>query len=165
MSAPSRRPLGAGVIAIPALCALIASGCAGSPRQSDANTVTASTTAAALPGTPGCFWLRSFDGSWTALNQTQLLVYAPLTSPPYLVQLFEPIPTLKFAERLGFEDVEHSGQICNNTQDDAIIPNWTPHRVPITAVRRITQQEARTLMLANGLKVRPEKTGPQKAGT
>ena len=159
MSDPLRYHRGILLAAVSCLSALIASGCASAPPQGGANTAAANTTAAALPGTPGCFWLRSFDGSWTVLNQSQLLVYAPPTSAPYLVQLFQPIPTLKFAERLGFEDVEHSGQICNNAQDVAIIPNWTPHRVPITAVRQITPEEARTLMLANGLKVRPPKAG------
>jgi hypothetical protein len=162
MSFLSRRRAGARALAISPLLALVvlaSGGCAGTPREGAGNTAPGASTTAGLPGQPGCFWLRNFDGSWTALNQRELLVYAPLTSPPYLVQLFEPIPTLKFAERLGFEDVEHSGQICDRAQDDAIIPNWTPHRVPITAVRQVTRQEARRLMLANGLKVPPQKAG------
>ncbi|HEY7929663.1 MAG TPA: DUF6491 family protein [Steroidobacteraceae bacterium] len=139
------------------LIALMGSGCASGPRD----TLAAGPNPpdlAALPGKPGCFWLRNFDGSWTALNQRQLLVYAPLTSPPYLVQLFQPIPTLRFAQRLGFEDVERSGMICNNAADYAIVPNWQPHRVTITAVHQVTEQEARQLLLANGLKAPRQKT-------
>jgi hypothetical protein len=136
--------------------ALLASGCASGPQ----NTLAPGPNPhdlAALPGKPGCFWLRNFDGSWTALNQRQLLVYAPLTSPPYLVQLFEPVPTLRFAERLGFEDVEHTGMICNGAADDVIVPNWQPHRIVITAVHQVTPEEARQLLLANGLKAPPQK--------
>jgi hypothetical protein len=74
------------------------------------------------------------------------------------VQLFQPIPTLRFAQRLGFEDVERSGMICNNAADYAIVPNWQPHRVTITAVHQVTEQEARQLLLANGLKAPRQKT-------
>lgn len=133
------------------LIAVLASGCASGPKHSVAPGPNPYALAS-LPGKPGCFWLRSFDGSWTALNERQLLVYAPLTSPPYLVQLFEPIPNLKFAERLGFEDVERTGLICDSRLDYAIVPNWTPHRIAITAVRQVTPEQARQLLLSNGLK-------------
>lgn len=138
------------------LIGLSAGGCATGPRTSVAPGPNPHSLTA-LPGKPGCFWLRSFDGSWTALNDRQLLVYAPLSGPPYLVQLFEPIPTLKFAERLGFEDVEHTGMICDSASDFAIVPNWTPHRVPITAIRQVTPEQARQLLLSNGLKAPPLK--------
>lgn len=138
------------------LFALLAGGCATGPRNSVAPGPDPHDLAA-LPGKPGCFWLRNFDGSWTALNQRQLLVYAPLTSPPYLLQLFEPIPTLKFAERMGFEDVERTGRICDSAADYALVPNWQPHRVVITAVHQVTEEEARQLLLANGLKAPRQK--------
>jgi hypothetical protein len=147
------RALGVSLLSV-----LFASGCASGPRNAVAPGPNPHDIAA-LPGKPGCFWLRNFDGSWTVLNQRQLLVYAPLTRPPYLVQLFEPIPTLKFAERLGFEDIERSGQICDSAQDMAIVPNWTPHRIPITAVRQVSRQEERQLLLSNGLKAPPQKAG------
>jgi hypothetical protein len=140
------------------LIALLASGCASVAGKNVAPGPNPYDLAA-LPGKPGCFWLRSFDGSWTALNQRQLLVYAPLTSPPYLVQLFEPVVTLKFAERLGFEDTEHTGMICDGNSDVAIIPNWNPHRVFITAVRQVTPEQARQLLLSNGLKAPGKKAG------
>ena len=138
------------------LATLLAGGCATASRDTLASGPNPADLAA-LPGKPGCFWLRNFDGSWTALNQRQLLVYAPLTSPPYLVQLFEPVPTLRFAERLGFEDVERTGMICNNAADYAIVPNWHPHRIVITAVHQVTAEQARQLLLANGLKAPRQK--------
>jgi len=138
------------------LCILFAGGCASGPIGA-ARAGPSPHDLASLPGRPGCFWLRAFDGSWTALNQRQLLVYAPLTSPPYLVQLFQPIPTLQFTERLGFEATAHSGQICNNTQDYLLVPNWQPHRIPITAVHQVTPEQARELLHANGLKAPRQK--------
>lgn len=108
---------------------------------------------AALPGKPACFWLINFDGSWTALNQTELIVYAPLTAPPYLIKLFEPVINLKFDQRLGFEDSEHTGKICDTTQDDLLVPDYEPHRIPIVAVRQLSKSEQVQLLKANGLKV------------
>jgi hypothetical protein len=108
---------------------------------------------AALPGKPGCFWLRNFDGSWTVLNDRQLIVYAPLYSHPYLIQLFEPIPNLKFDQRLGFLDTERTGMICDDKQDDLLVPNWTPHRVPIVAVRELTTSQARQLLADNHIQL------------
>ncbi len=111
-------------------------------------------TAAVLPGQPGCFWLRNFDGSWTVLNQTELIVYAPLTGHnAYLIKLFEPVINLKFDERLGFEDVEHSGQICDRAADFLVVPNYAPHRITIVAVRHLSQPEIVQLLRTNGLKV------------
>ncbi len=152
MSAQLRRLLRA--VFVPALYALVACGCASGPGTADQAQATA-----ALPGKPGCFFLVNFDGSWTVLNQRELLVYAPLTSPPFLVQLFEPVISLRFAERLGFEDSEHTGMICNNAGDYAVVPNYEPHRIPISAVHQVTRAEARALMLANGLKVPSQKAG------
>ncbi len=106
-----------------------------------------------LPGKPGCFWLRNFDGSWTALNQTELIVWAPLTANPYYIKLLEPVINLKFDERLGFQDVERTGQICNDADDELVVPNYAPHRIPIVAVRQITPPEEVQLLKANGLKV------------
>ena len=127
-------------------------GCATSaPESSGAG---AQRTAAALPGTPGCFWLRNFDGSWTVLSQTELIVYAPLTGDnAYLVKLFQPVINLKFDERLGFEDVEHTGRICNGADDYVVVPNYEPHRITITAVRHLSKPEIVQLLRSHGQKV------------
>lgn len=127
-------------------------GCATSaPDNSGAS---AQRTAAALPGTPGCFWLGNFDGSWTALSQTELIVYAPLVgNNAYLIKLFQPVINLKFDERLGFEDVEHSGQICDGAADYLLVPNFEPHRITITAVRHLSKPEIVQLLRSHGQKV------------
>lgn len=153
MSALIKHPLR--TLGLTVLIALLASGCVSGPKSAGANGPNPYALAT-LPGKPACFWLRSFDGSWTALNERQLLVYAPL-SMAYLVQLLEPVTTLRFAERLGFEDSEHTGMICDGHSDFALIPNWTPHRVVITAVRQVTPEQARQLLLSNGLKAPRQK--------
>jgi hypothetical protein len=104
---------------------------------------------AALPGKPGCFWLRNFDGSWTVLNDQELIVYVPLRSQPYLIKLFAPVPDLKFDQRLGFQDVEHSGMICNGELDNLAVPHWAPHLIPIVAVRRLSAVQERQLLAEN----------------
>lgn len=107
---------------------------------------------APLPGKPGCFWISNFDGSWTVLNESELIVYAPLYSKPYLIRLFAPVPTLRLHERLGFADAEHTGMICNGAMDDLLVPHSEPHRVPIVAVRGLTMPQARRLLLENHIK-------------
>lgn len=120
--------------------------------------------ASTLPGKPGCFRLSDFNGSWTVLNDGELVVYAPLYSRPYLVKLFDPVPTLRFHERLGFADVEGTGMICDGTIDELVVPHWEPHRVPIVAVRELTVPQARRLLAENHIKPprgqRPGKGNP-----
>jgi hypothetical protein len=146
-------------IALLAAAATILSGCASSPSSQGAGVAAAlespSQKSAALPGTPGCFWLSNFDGSWTVLNDSELIVYAPLYSRPYLIRLFEPVPTLKYKERLGFADAEPSGMICNDTMDDLVVPHWQPNRIPIVAVRKLTVPQAERLLAENHIKLQP----------
>ena len=117
--------------------------------------------AAALPGKPGCFFLSNFQGSWEVLSNDELIVYAPLYANPYLIKLFEPIPTLPFAQRLGFRDIEHTGMICDNADDDVVVPNWQPHDIPIVALHQLTVQQAAQLLRSHALKspYRNEKAG------
>ncbi|HTW74405.1 MAG TPA: DUF6491 family protein [Steroidobacteraceae bacterium] len=151
------------LIAVGLLAALIATvlGCASGPgpgsgasrnANQGANQRAGRQPGAALPGTPACFYLINFDGSWTVLSDTELIVYAPLYSNPYYIRLLQPVLNLRFDEHLGFVDVEHSGMICNNAYDDLLVPNWTPHRVPIVAVRRLTLPESRQLLIAHHIK-------------
>ena len=146
-------------IVLLAAAVTIVSGCASSPSSQGAGVAAAlaspSQNAAALPGTPGCFWLSNFDGSWTVLNDSELIVYAPLYSRPYLIKLFEPVPTLKFKERLGFADAERTDMICNDAMDDLVVPHWEPNRIPIVAVRKLTVPEAEHLLADNHIKLQP----------
>lgn len=159
--------IAAGLLAAAAML----SGCATSPSSQGAGFTadvgSSSQNRKSIPGKPGCFWLRNFDGSWTVLNDSELIVYGPLDSEPYLVKLFEPVPTLKFDRRLGFADNAHTGMICNDSMDDLLVPHWNPHRVPIVAVHRLTVPEAKRLLAKNHLNQpqRPKKPkGARLAG-
>lgn len=163
------RPLRCSAIGLFAVIAAAAlSGCASSPSSQAAGYAQSmggtNRTLATLPGKPACFWLRNFDGSWTVLNDSELIVHAPLQSRPYLIKLFEPVMGLRFHERLGFEDTGHTGMICNDSMDDLVVPHWQPHRVPITAVRALTKPQADHLLAENHIEVparpQPHKTTP-----
>lgn len=144
-----------GLFAVIAAAAL--SGCASSPSSQAAgyaeNMGGTNRALATLPGKPACFWLRNFDGSWIVLNNSELVIYAPLQSRPYLIKLFEPVIGLRFHERLAFEATGHTGMICNDSMDDLIVPHWQPHRVPITAVHALTKAQADHLLAENHIKV------------
>lgn len=123
--------------------AVVALACATTHRQGGAGAPTA-----ALPGTPGCFWLRNvFD--WTVLNNSELIVHAPLLQDAYLVTLFEPVFDLDFHLNLGFDDVEHTGLICGPARDYLVVPHYTPPRIPIVAVQKLTAPEQVRLLRAS----------------
>jgi hypothetical protein len=101
-----------------------------------------------LPGKSACFWQSNFQGDWTVLNDSTLIVRAPLSKDAYVVKLFEPVFDLPFKQRLGFESTEHTGQICGD--DYLIVPEWQPPRVPIVAVHALTMAEQDQLLRAAG---------------
>lgn len=159
------RPLRCLAVSLLAAAAAVLGACASSPSSQGAgvaaNLGSKRQETAALPGKPGCFWLSNFDGSWTVLNPSELIVYAPLYSKPYLIKLFEPVPVLKFRERLGFLNSEHTGMICDGTMDDLVVPDWQPARIPIVAVRELTAAQAQQLMAANHIEL-PRRAKPAK---
>jgi hypothetical protein len=68
----------------------------------------------------------------------------------YVIKLFEPVFSLSFKQGLGFEDREHSGQICNRGDDYLIVPEFQPAQVPIVAVHALTPDEEDALLQAAG---------------
>ena len=107
----------------------------------------ASAPTAALPGTPGCFWLKSFN-DWTVLNDSELIVHAPLTQDAYLVKLFQPVFGLNYYFNLGFVDVMQNGYICGPSRDYLAVPRYTPPRIIITAVQKLSASEQVQLLQA-----------------
>jgi hypothetical protein len=100
---------------------------------------------APLPGTEACIFTVNLN-DWTVIDNSTLIVYAPLRKDPYLVKLFEPIFDLQFRESLGFEDIEHNGQLC---KDDYVVARGdSPRRTPITAVRALTPDQAKQIIAA-----------------
>ena len=114
-----------------------------------ARTSTETAQNASLPGQPACFWVRNVN-DWTVLNDSELIVHAPLKQDAYLVKLFAPVFDLNFHIRLGFQDVEHTGQICNDSRDNLIIRGYSPPSVPIVAVRKLTMPEQAALLRPSG---------------
>ena len=136
-----------------ALCA-VAVGCATTSRAPPANSeLDKLTKRENLPQTPGCFWRSDFQGDWTVLNESTLIVRAPLRKDAYVVKLFEPVIDLRFKQRLGFEDKLHTGRICDNGDDYLVVPG-EPLRVPITAVRVLTKDQQTQLLQAAGKSAR-----------
>ena len=123
-------------------------GCASSP----ATTPSAQETAA-LPGKPACFFLVNFRGDWTVLNDSTLIAHTPPGPQAYLIKLFRPVTGLRFNQALGFRDREHTGQICDNSQDDVVFRRRSQPPVSITAVREITPVEQAQLLKAAGLPI------------
>ena len=98
-----------------------------------------------LPGTEACIFTVNLN-DWTVIDNSTLIVYAPLRKDPYLVKLFAPIFDLQFRESLGFEDIEHNGQLC---KDDYVVARGdSPLRTPITAVRALTPEQAKQMIAA-----------------
>jgi len=105
-----------------------------------------------LPGTDACFWTRSLQ-DWTVLDDSTLLVHAPMAKDAYLVKLIAPIFGLSFHETLGFEGGGgNPGQICGQTAY-VIARNaggGIPDRQPVSAVRALTPAEAKHLLASRG---------------
>jgi hypothetical protein len=99
-----------------------------------------------LLGTASCLWISSIR-NWDVIDQSTLIVYAPMPNDAYLVKLFQPIPDLIYHDQIGFEDGNHNGQICS-LGDDLIVHGPFPLRVPISAVRILTLSEVRQLKAA-----------------
>jgi hypothetical protein len=130
--------------------AAMAVGCATTAQPSSRVKLDHLTKLENLPGKPACFWKSNFHGDWTVLNDSTLIVQAPLPKDVYVIKLFEPVFDLSFKERLGFEDREHTGQICNDGDDYLVVPDWQPPQVPIVAVHALTMAERDQLLQAAG---------------
>jgi hypothetical protein len=154
----SCRPL---IAAVGALAA-ISAGCANTTSR-PMTALDHLTTVENLPGKPGCFWKSSFQGDWTVLNDSTLIVRAPLPKDVYVIKLFEPVFNLSFKQGLGLEDREHTGQICNNGDDYLLVPGWEPPQVPIVAVHALTAAEQEQLLRAAGKPVPPAHAPAQAA--
>jgi hypothetical protein len=143
--------------------AAIAVGCAttAQPPPSSKTNLDHLTKVENLPGKPACFWKSSFQGDWTVLNDSTLIIHAPLPKDAYVIKLFEPVFSLSFKEGLGLDDREHTGQICNNGDDYLLVPGWQPPQVPIVAVHALTMPEQDQLLQVAGKPVpHPRTTQP-----
>ena len=127
-------------------------GCAASGHPSDQ----LATNTAPLPGKPACFFIASIRGSagasWTVINDSTLIMKVPAVQAgtPYLIKLLFPVFDLPMHLNLGFEDADHTGQICNGSHDRLIVPHYQPPTDPIVAVRQLTPEEVASLVASSG---------------
>ena len=145
---PVRRPR---LIATRAALAAITIGCASGPQAvRPPSALDTLTRLENLPGKPGCFWKSDFQGDWTVLNDSTLIVHAPLGRDAYVIKLFLPVFSLGFKQALGFEDRTRTGRICNDGDAWLAVPDSQPPAVSILAVHALTPAEEDQLLLAAG---------------
>lgn len=143
--------------------AVLVMGCSTAGRPAPSTPLDNLTQVENLPGKAGCFWTSSFQGDWTVLDASTLIVRAPLPKDAYVIKLFEPVFDLDFKQGLGFEDRDHTGQICNNGNGYLLVPGWQPPRVPILAVHALTMAEQNQLLQAAGKPLPRSHTATQPA--
>jgi hypothetical protein len=98
---------------------------------------------APMPGTEACIYtIELYD--WTVLDDSTLIVYAPVHQEPYLVKLFAPLFDLSFHQTLGFEGTEHNGQLCKG--DYVLLRGEVSQRMSISAIRALTPDQAKQLI-------------------
>ena len=143
-----------------ALCVGIVAGCASHTRPESAQPRHEPDT---LPGKDACFWTSEIS-DWTVLDDSTLIVTAPLPKDSYLVKLFAPIPDLAFRQRLGFQsEPGDPGRFC---RDNGYVLELgpVPQRWPVVAVRALTAEEAKQLLArAGGAPARPPVKPPSQA--
>ncbi|HEY5019546.1 MAG TPA: DUF6491 family protein [Steroidobacteraceae bacterium] len=127
-------------IACLSLAVLAAAGCA-------TNAAPSNQARTNLPGKEACIFTANLS-DWVVLDDSTLIVYAPMRKDAYLVKLFAPVTDLDFRESLGFEDTAHNGQLCRG--DDVIARGSVPQRMSISAVRALSPQQAKELRAAAG---------------
>jgi hypothetical protein len=100
---------------------------------------------------------------WSMLMNEYIFNMAAMREDIYVVKLFEPVFNLSFKQGLGFEDQEHTGQICNDGDDYLLVPGWQPPRVPIVAVHALTMDQQDQLLRAAGKPVPRPRAAAQPA--
>ncbi len=118
-----------------------------------------------LPGKPGCFFIANVSGpqgaSWTVVDDSTLIMKVPAvqSGTPYLIKLMFPVFDLPLHLSLGFQDIEHTGQICDGSRDNLIVRHYQPASDPIVAVRQLSPDEVASLLKSHGKAKRHRQQG------
>jgi hypothetical protein len=95
---------------------------------------------------------------WTALDTQQFIIYGLSKSDAYLARAQIPTPDLTNHIGMAIIDDDHNGRICGYSTDSIQFRNATiPGPIRITALRKITKEEADTLIAAAKNKGKPAK--------
>jgi hypothetical protein len=98
---------------------------------------------------------------WTALDTQQFIIYGLSHSDAYLAKAQMPTPDLTNHLGMAIIDDDHNGRICGYSTDSIQFRNATiPGPIRITALRKITREEADTLIAAAKNKGKPAKPEP-----
>jgi hypothetical protein len=119
-----------------------------------------------LPGKEACFWTSAIS-DWIVLDDSTLIVTAPLPKDAYLVKLFAPVPDLSFRQRLGFQsEPGEPGRFCREN-GYVFELGAVPQRWPVAAVRALTPEEAKRLLDGTGGQAshRPDQPETPQPGT
>jgi hypothetical protein len=87
-----------------------------------------------------CMFLRSIY-DWHALDDYNLIVWAPSRRQPYVVTLSFPLTGLRFEHQLAFDDHNGDGRLCGFGMDAIIAGGSFPQRASIAGVKRLDGSE------------------------
>ena len=98
---------------------------------------------------------------WTALDTQQFIIYGLSHSDVYLAKAQMPTPDLTSHLGMAIIDDDHNGRICGYSTDSIQFRNATiPGPIRITALQKITKEEADALIAAAKNKGKPAKPAP-----
>ncbi len=92
-----------------------------------------------------CIFFRTLY-DWKALNNTNLIVWAPSRKHPYHLTLDRPCFGLKFAHSIGF--TSRDSRLCGYGGDSVLVESGggMPDRCPIGSITKLTEESLKALI-------------------
>ncbi|MBL8643060.1 MAG: hypothetical protein JNK21_03935 [Rhodospirillaceae bacterium] len=116
-----------------------------------------------LPETTNqCIFFRTLY-DWKALNNSNLIVWAPTRNHPYHLQLDRPCFGLRFAHSIGF--TSRDSRLCGYGGDSVLVESGggRPDRCPIGAITKLTEESLKSLLEQAPGRKSGDKTGDKRA--
>ncbi|MBL8630108.1 MAG: hypothetical protein JNM81_10795 [Rhodospirillaceae bacterium] len=103
-----------------------------------------------------CIFFRTLY-DWKALNNSNLIVWAPSRKHPYHLQLNRPCFGLRFAHSIGF--TSRDSRLCGFGGDSVLVESGggMPDRCPIGSITKLTEESLKALLAQP-----PSKAGSEK---
>jgi Family of unknown function (DUF6491) len=99
---------------------------------------------------------------WAGIDEQRFIIYGLTQHEPYLGKLFFPTPDLVNNVGMFVVDDDHNGRICGQSGDWVQFQNPTiPGRNLITSLRKITDEEAKSLLAEAKPKPRKQSKAPK----
>ncbi len=92
-----------------------------------------------------CIFFRTLY-DWRALNNSNLIVWAPSRKHPYHLQLDRPCFGLRFAHSIGF--TSRDSRLCGFGGDSVLVESGggRPDRCPIGSITKLTEESLKALL-------------------